>query len=195
MVRNHAVYEWIRQYDRTAKGSLPVVVEEDGSTKQTTLWDIWQNATWNEYSLSCRVSDMPLHINSGTCRTTAPWIVRCGRSCIQHIEYIHDSKSKVHLPMLREKGLSYISGYENEDMSLDLHSLHTIKELVNSHSNHVSYIHFNDTKVRKKSKSPKMDFRGSSQSLEPVKIGRDSRSHTRCNINSLPKLFSRWIKM
>ena len=116
---------------------------------------------------------------------------RWGRSCNHHNEYIHDSKPKVHLPMLREKDLSYISGYEKEDMSLDLHSMHTIKELVNSHSNHVSYIHFNDTKVRKKSKSPKMDFRGSSQSLEPVKIGRDSRSHTRCNINSLPKLFSR----
>ena len=126
MVRNHAVYEWNRQYDRTAKGSLPAVVEEDGSTKQTTLWDIWQNATRNEYSRSCCVSDMPLHINSGKCRSTAPWIVICGRSCIHH-RYIQDSESKVHIPMLREKGLSYISGYENEDMSLDLHSLHTIK--------------------------------------------------------------------
>ena len=57
--------------------------------------------------------------------------------------------------MLREKDLSYISGYEKEDMSLDLHSMHIVNYFVNIHSNHVSYIHFNNKKVRKKSKNAK----------------------------------------
>ena len=57
IVSNHAVYDCIRQYSR-ATGSLPAVVQQDGSTKQTTLCDLWQNTIWNEY--------VSIHASCGT---------------------------------------------------------------------------------------------------------------------------------
>ena len=150
-VRNHAVHACIRQYDDhrrsvKTKGQLSAAVQQRNScTKQTTSSDLWQNVViWNEQtaarnkprfgtydrmmkyqinSHSCRLSYIPLHCNSGACRTTAAWIVtRCGRCCINLINYsILNPKSFM---VWRENNLYLRFGIweiqENEEM-WDLH--------------------------------------------------------------------------
>ena len=63
---------------------------------------------------------IPLHCNSGACRTTAAWTVRCGRCCIHQIEFMILSPKSIY--GVKRKGPVLRFGiWENTDMSWDLH--------------------------------------------------------------------------
>ena len=90
----------------------------------------------NNHSFLPRVAHA-FSLQSGACRTTAAWMVRCGRCCIHHIEYIPDSQSNVRA----EKGLYSVSGYSMRERGHVVipKPMHIMKYCVNRNANRVSY--------------------------------------------------------
>ena len=106
IVRNHAMCECIRQQSNRIAAS-----SSTAGRQPETDHDVGPMTECNMKRIAihfCRVSCRSLRCNSGAGRTTAAWIIRCGRRCIHHIEYI--IQRSYTLP--RGKDLSYVSGYE-----------------------------------------------------------------------------------